>query len=184
MARTLSTMKTLGTKAPDFILPDSVTGNMFSLKEIKGETATVIMFICNHCPFVLHVNDELVRLANDYQSKKISFVAISSNDVVTHPDDAPDKMKAAALKMKYPFPYCFDETQEVARAFDAACTPDFFIYNDQQQLVYRGQLDDSRPGNGIPVTGNDIRLALDCLLNDKPVPEEQRPSIGCNIKWK
>lgn len=184
MARTLSTMKNLGIKAPDFILPDTVSGNRVSLKEIKGETATVIMFICNHCPFVFHVNAELVRLANDYLSKKISFVAISSNDVVTHPDDAPDKMKATALKMKYPFPYCYDETQEVARAFDAACTPDFFIYNEQLELVYRGQLDDSRPGNAIPVSGSDIRLALDCLLNDKPVPEEQRPSIGCNIKWK
>jgi thiol-disulfide isomerase/thioredoxin len=184
MARTLSTMKNLGTKAPDFILPDTVSGKPVLLKEIKGEVATVIMFICNHCPFVLHVNDELVRLANDYSNKKISFVAISSNDVIKHPDDAPDKMKATALKMKYPFPYCYDETQEVARTFDAACTPDFFIYNDQLELVYRGQLDDSRPGNGIQVSGSDMRLALDCLLNDKPVPEEQRPSIGCNIKWK
>jgi thiol-disulfide isomerase/thioredoxin len=184
MARTLSTMKNLGTNAPDFVLPDTVSGKPVSLIEIKGEVATVIMFICNHCPFVLHVNDELVKLANDYSNKKISFVAISSNDVVTHPDDSPDNMKATALKMKYPFPYCYDETQEVARTFDAACTPDFFIYNDQLELVYRGQLDDSRPGNGIQVSGSDMRLALDCLLNDKPVPEEQRPSIGCNIKWK
>ncbi len=184
MARTPSNMTALGTTSPYFKLPDTITGNQISLTEIKGEVATVIMFICNHCPFVLHVNDELVKLANDYSSKKISFVAISSNDVVTHPDDAPDKMKATALLMKYPFPYLYDETQEVARAYDAACTPDFFIYDNQLQLVYRGQLDDSRPGNEIPVTGKDIRHAIDCLLNNQPVPEEQRPGIGCNIKWK
>jgi peroxiredoxin len=184
MARTPSTMKALGTKAPGFMLPDTVSGKQISLEQIKGNVATVIMFICNHCPFVLHVNDELVRLANDHANKNIGFVAISANDVVTHPDDAPDKMKATALQMKYPFPYLYDETQEVAKAFDAACTPDFFIYNKDLELVYRGQLDDSRPGNGIAVTGEDIRRALECLINDQPVPAEQRPSIGCNIKWK
>ena len=184
MARTFSNMTALGTKAPDFKLPDTITGNQISLTEIKGEVATVIMFICNHCPFVLHVNDELGKLANDYSSKKINFVAISANDVITHPDDAPDKMKATALQKKYPFPYLYDETQEVAKAYDAACTPDFFIYDHQFKLVYRGQLDDSRPGNQIPVTGKDIRHALDCLINHQSIPHEQRPSIGCNIKWK
>ena len=184
MARTISNMAALATTAPYFKLPDTITGNQISLTEIKGEVATVIMFICNHCPFVLHVNDELVKLANEYSNKKISFVAISSNDVITHPDDAPDKMKATALQKKYPFPYLYDETQEVAKAYDAACTPDFFIYDNQLHLVYRGQLDDSRPGHEIPVTGKDIRHALDCLINNQPVPDEQRPGIGCNIKWK
>jgi peroxiredoxin len=184
MARTLSTMAALGTKAPGFTLPDTISGKQISLQEIKGAVATVIMFICNHCPFVLHVNDELVKLANDHSAKNIHFVAISANDIITHPDDAPDKMKATALQMKYPFPYLYDETQETAKAFDAACTPDFFIYNKNLELVYRGQLDDSRPGNGIPVSGKDIRRALDRLINNQSVPAEQRPSIGCNIKWK
>jgi peroxiredoxin len=184
MARTLSTMAALGTTAPAFTLPDTISGKPLSLQMIKGDIATVIMFICNHCPFVLHVNDELVRLANDHAGRGISFIAISSNDVVTHPDDAPDKMKETALQMKYPFPYLYDETQEVAKAFDAACTPDFFIYDQEMKLVYRGQLDDSRPGNGIPVSGKDIRHTLECLINEQPVQQEQRPSIGCNIKWK
>jgi len=184
MARTLSTMAALGTTAPGFTLPDTITGNLVSLQMIKGEVATVIMFICNHCPFVLHVNNELVRLANDHAGKGISLIAISANDVATHPEDAPGKMKETALQLKYPFPYLYDETQEVAKAYDAACTPDFFIYDKACKLVYRGQLDDSRPGNGIPVTGKDIRQALACLINEQTVPPEQRPSIGCNIKWK
>lgn len=184
MARTPSVMVSLGSFAPTFTLPDTVSDKQISLSDIKGATASVIMFICNHCPFVLHVNDELVRLANDYMNKGISFVAICANDVSTHPEDAPDKMKAMALQMKYPFPYLYDETQETAKAFQAACTPDFFIYNNQLQLVYRGQLDSSRPGNGIPVTGKDIRHALDCLISGQPVPGEQLPGIGCNIKWK
>jgi peroxiredoxin len=184
MARVNSTMVALGTKAPDFILPDTISGNNISLNNIKGNVGTVIMFICNHCPFVVHVNSELIRLANDYKNKGIGFVAISANDVVTHPGDAPDKMKENALKLGYPFPYCYDETQETAKAYDAACTPDFFIYNNNLELVYRGQLDDSRPGNEIPVTGKDIRQALDCLLSNQPVSEFQRPSIGCNVKWK
>lgn len=177
-------MVALGTPAPEFSLPDTVTGKNISLTGVKGSVATVVMFICNHCPFVLHVNHELVRLANDYKSKGIGFVAISANDVVTHPHDAPEKMKETALELGYSFPYCYDETQEVARAYDAACTPDFFIYDKDLKLVYRGQLDDSRPGNEIPVTGKDIRRALDCLLAGQPVPAEQRPSIGCNVKWK
>ncbi|TMI65391.1 MAG: thioredoxin family protein [Bacteroidetes bacterium] len=184
MARVNSTMVSLGTKAPDFNLPDTVSGKKISVNEVKGATATVVMFICNHCPFVMHVNDELVRLGNDYKNKGIGFVAISANDIVMHPHDAPDKMKETALRLQYPFPYCYDETQETAKAYDAACTPDFFIYDKNLQLVYRGQLDDSRPGNEIPVTGRDIRHALDCLINDQPVPEFQRPSIGCNVKWK
>ena len=184
MARTPSTMVALGTNAPHFILPDTVSGKDISLENIKGEKGTMIMFICNHCPFVKHINAELVRLANDYKSKGIGFVAISSNDVINHPDDSPERMTQVAKRLKYPFPYLYDESQETAKAYDAACTPDFFIYDKDLQLVYRGQLDDSRPGNEIPVTGNDIRQALGCLINNKSVQQEQRPSIGCNIKWK
>ena len=184
MARTPSTMVALGTKAADFNLPDTVSGKQVSLNEVKGDVATVIMFICNHCPFVIHVNAELVNLANNYKNKGIGFVAISSNDVVNYPDDSPALMARIAKQLNYPFPYLYDETQDVAKAYDAACTPDFFIYDNALHLVYRGQLDDSRPGNEIPVTGKDIRHALDCLVNSAPVPEFQRPSIGCNIKWK
>ena len=184
MARTPSTMVTLGTKAPDFLLPDTVGGKQLSLKDVKGEIATMIMFICNHCPFVKHVNAELVGLANDYKNKGIGFVAISSNDVINHPNDSPELMTQVAKQLKYPFPYLYDESQETAKAYDAACTPDFFIYDNHLRLAYRGQLDDGRPGNEIPVTGKDIRHALDCLINNEPVPQEQRPGIGCNIKWK
>lgn len=184
MARTPSTMVALRTKAPEFNLPDTVSGKQVSLNNIKGEVATVVMFICNHCPFVKHINDELVTLANDYKIKGIGFVAISSNDIINHPHDSPELMKRVAIELKYPFPYLYDESQEVAKAYDAACTPDFFIYDKNLQLAYRGQLDDSRPGNEIPVTGKDIRRALNCLINSEPVPEIQRPSIGCNIKWK
>lgn len=184
MARTPSTMVALGTKAPDFNLPDTLSGKQIALSDIKGDVATVIMFICNHCPFVKHVNEELVRLANDYKNKGIGFAAINSNDAVKHPDDSPGLMMQVAKQLKYPFPYLYDESQEVAKAYDAACTPDFFIYDNNLALVYRGQLDDSRPGNEIAVTGKDIRHALECLINNKPVSEFQRPSIGCNIKWK
>lgn len=184
MARTPSNMVALGTIAPSFILPDTITGKQISLDDIKGKVATVVMFICNHCPFVKHVIAELVKLANDYKNQRISFVAISANDAEHYPDDAPDKMKATALRLQYPFPYLYDETQQVAKAYDAACTPDFFIYDKNLELVYRGQLDASRPGNGIPVTGKDLRHALDCLIGNQPVPAEQRPNIGCSIKWK
>ena len=184
MARTPSTMVELGTKAPGFVLPDTASGRNLSLEDVKSKVATVIMFICNHCPFVKHVNAELVRLANDYKNKGIGFVAISSNDVINHPEDAPGLMTLVAKQLKYPFPYLYDESQETAKAYDAACTPDFFIYDKDLHLVYRGQLDDSRPGNEIPVTGKDIRQALDCLINNEPLPQEQRPSIGYNIKWK
>jgi peroxiredoxin len=184
MARTPSVMTPLGKKAPGFTLPDTVSGKDLSLEEIKGATATVIMFICNHCPFVKHVNAELVKLGNDYKNKGIGFIAISSNDVAGYPEDAPEQMKQVALQQHYPFPYLYDATQDVAKAYEAACTPDFFIYDSNLLLVYRGQLDDSRPGNDKPVSGADIRNALDHLIEGKPVPEEQRPSIGCNIKWK
>lgn len=184
MARTPSAMVALGTKAPGFNLPDTVSGKNLSFADVKGDIATVVMFICNHCPFVKHVNNELVKLANDYKNKGIGFVAISANDVINYPDDAPALMTVVAKQLKYPFPYLYDESQQVAKAYDAACTPDFFIYDKELKLVYRGQLDDSRPGNEIPVTGKDIRYALDCLLNERPIPELQRPSIGCNIKWK
>lgn len=184
MARTPSNMIALGTKAPGFNLPDTVSGSMKALKDIKGERATVVMFICNHCPFVKHVNKGIVQLAEDYGDKGIGFVAISSNDVENYPDDAPHLMKENAQTEGYPFPYLYDESQEVARAYDAACTPDFYVFDKDLELAYRGQLDDSRPGNGIPVTGKEIRSALDALLSGAPVPENQKPSIGCNIKWK
>ena len=184
MARTPSNMIPLGTKAPDFELIDTVSDNMMSLTDLKGEKGTVIFFICNHCPFVIHVNDELVKIANDYSSKGISFVAISSNDVENYPQDAPHLMKKLASDVSYPFPYLYDETQEVAKAYDAACTPDIYVFDGNLELVYRGQLDDSRPGNGVAVTGVDLRNALDCLLEGKNNEVVQKPSIGCGIKWK
>ncbi len=184
MAAIPSTMIPLGSKAPDFNLTDTVSGKNRSLKELRSDKATLIVFICNHCPFVKHVNKELVKLANEYISQKVSFIAISSNDIVEFPEDGPELMKQEAATQGYPFPYLFDETQKIARAYDAACTPDFFIYDKDLKLAYRGQLDDSRPSNGIPVTGKDIRNALDSLIAGKPVSSEQKPSIGCNIKWK
>lgn len=177
-------MVALGIPAADFYLPDTITGRTVHLEEVKGSPATVIMFICNHCPFVKHVNEQLVKLAGDYLDKGVAFIAISSNDVENHPEDSPERMKEWAERLGYNFPYLYDESQEVARVYQAACTPDFFIYDNGMKLAYRGQLDDSRPGNDIPVTGKDIREALDCLLAGMPVPAEQRPSIGCNIKWK
>lgn len=183
MARTPSNMIPLGTKMPAFTLPDTVSNQHFSSATLRG-SISVIMFICNHCPFVKHVNEELVRLSNSYKPKGVMFIAINSNDVVNYPDDSPEKMKETALKLKYPFPYLYDETQQVAQAFDAACTPDFYVFDKEQKLIYRGQLDDSRPSLDIPVTGKDIRLALDNALEGKSVLEFQRPSIGCNIKWK
>ncbi len=177
-------MLPLGTKAPDFSLYNTLSGDEVSLEQMRGIKGTVVMFICNHCPFVIHVNAELVRLAETYVKQGIGFVGISSNDVVNYPQDAPHLMKENAEKLGYPFPYLYDETQEVARAYDAACTPDFYLFNDSLSLVYRGQLDDSRPGNGIPVTGADLRRAMDQLLDGKEVSKDQKPSIGCNIKWK
>ncbi len=184
MSLTLSKMVKLGPIAHDFSLPN-VDGRSYSLSDVKGEKGTLIFFICNHCPYVIHINEELVRLANDYMPKGIGFIAINSNDVEKYPEDHPDKMKEVAQQLGYPFVYLFDESQEVARSYDAACTPDFFLYDANLSLVYRGQLDDSRPGNEIPVTGRDLRRALDMLLQGKMVDEqEQIPSAGCNIKWK
>ncbi len=185
MAATPSVMLPLGTEAPKFKLYDTVSGQWKSYDDIKGEKGTLVMFICNHCPYVKHVNDELVRVANDYLPKGIGFAAISANDITRYPEDAPELMKETAEKLGYPFPYLYDETQDVARAYQAACTPDFFLFDGNDKLVYRGQLDDSRPGNGKPVTGADLRRALDALLQGKTIPEEeQKPSIGCSIKWK
>lgn len=183
MAETPSTMVPLGTKAPHFALTDTVTDTTHTLEDVKGEKGTVVMFICNHCPFVVHVNPEIVKLSKTYQAKGIGFVAISSNDITTHPQDAPHLMKKKAEEVGYSFPYLYDETQEVARAYDAACTPDFYLFNADLKLVYRGQLDDSRPKNGIPLTGSDLRGAMDALLQGKAVNTDQKPSIGCNIKW-
>lgn len=184
MASTPSKMVPLGTPAPDFTLLDTISGKTISLKDLESEKATVIMFICNHCPYVLHVRKELVRVAQDYTPKGVSFIAISSNDVAQYPQDDPDKMKEFAAENNFNFPYLYDETQEVAKAYDAQCTPDLYIFDANLKLVYHGQLDDSRRGNEIPVSGKDVRLALDNLLNSKPVNPDQKPSIGCNIKWK
>lgn len=184
MARTPSNMLPLGTVAPDFQLLEVVSGKMMSLQELKSEVATLVMFICNHCPFVKHVQAQFVALAGDYQPKGVSIIAINSNDVAHYPEDSPEKMKEVALQLSYSFPYLFDESQKVAKAYDAACTPDFYIFDKALRCVYRGQLDDSRPGNEIPVTGRDIRMALDEILAGKSVSLTQKPSLGCNIKWK
>lgn len=184
MAKTESKMLALGTIAPDFALRDVCTDKLISLENHKGSVATIIAFICNHCPYVKHINAELPRLAKDYAKKGVAFIAINANDAEQYPDDAPDHMVKAANALGYCFPYLYDETQEVASAYQAACTPDFFVFDNNLQLVYRGQLDDSRIGNQIPVTGKSIREALDCLLAHQPVPTTQKPSIGCSIKWK
>jgi len=183
MALTESNMLALGTEAPNFHLQDTVSGNYYSLDDLRSEKATVIMFICNHCPFVIHVNSELVRLANKYKSEGVSFIAISSNDVENYPQDAPDKMNIVAKVLKYPFPYLYDKRQEVAKAYDAACTPDFYVFDEEMKLTYRGRLDDSRPGNGIPLSGKDLQDAIDKTLAGQSI-ELQYPSAGCNIKWK
>ena len=179
-----SNMLPLGTLAPDFELPDTVSGRSFKLNDLASDKASLVMFICNHCPYVKHVNKGLVDLARDYMPKGVSFIAISSNDVDNYPQDSPEKMKIVAQEEGYPFPYLYDETQEVAKAYDAACTPDFFLFDGGLKLVYRGQMDDSRPSNGKPVTGRDLRNAIDLVLEGRSVPEKQIPSIGCGIKWK
>lgn len=184
MANTPSNMLPLGTLAPHFELLNTVSNKLLNLNIAKGKNGTVIMFICNHCPFVIHVNKQLVQMANDYQEKGIGFIAISSNDAINYPQDGPEKMKIHAIKEKYPFPYLYDETQLVALAYDAACTPDLYVFDSNLKLTYRGQLDDSRPGNGLPVTGKDLRHALDCLVKRKENTLLQKPSIGCSIKWK
>jgi len=184
MSLTESTMLELGTTAPDFALTDAVTGNTVSRDDFKGKDALLVMFICTHCPYVKHVESSLGKLGAGYASKPIGIVAISSNDATTYPADGPAGLKAQAHAHGFTFPYLYDETQDVARAYSAACTPDFFLFDKHFKLVYRGQYDSSRPGNGAPVTGEDLRAAIDKVLAGKPVSADQRPSIGCNIKWK
>ena len=184
MVQTASTMLELGTAAPDFNLPDVVSGRTISLHDFAGKKALLVMFICRHCPFVKHVDQELARLGKDYADKGAGIVAISANDADGHPDDAPASLKEMAQELGFTFPFCYDESQAVAKAYSAACTPDFFLFDQTLKLVYRGQLDDSRPENEKPVTGRDLRAALDAVLNDQAVNSDQRASIGCNIKWK
>jgi peroxiredoxin len=184
VAVTPSTMLPLGTFAPDFSLPEPATGKEVSLSDFAGREALLMMFICNHCPYVKHVRGELARLGRDYGDRGVGIVAICSNDVRTHPEDGPERMAEEARDAGYTFPYLHDATQEVARAYRAACTPDFFVFDAQRRLSYRGQLDDSRPGNGRPVNGADLRAALDAVLAGRPAPGTQKPSAGCNIKWK
>ena len=183
MVRTASTMLPLGTQAPEFALPDA-TGKVMHFSDFDEERGFLVMFICNHCPYVKLLKEELARLGRAYQEKCISVVAIMPNDVANYPEDSPVKMAEDILEFGYTFPYLHDETQEVAKAYHAACTPDFFLFDADRRLFYRGQFDDARPGNGVAVTGKDLRDALDRLLGGKPAPEEQRPSLGCNIKWK
>ena len=184
MAVTPSTMLPLGSDAPRFELENSVDGRRISLDDFADKEALLVMFICNHCPYVKHVREELGRLADDYLPRGVGIVAINSNSVDTHPQDGPEHMKELALAEGWGFPYLFDENQDVAKAYRAACTPDFFLFDSDRQLVYRGQLDDSRPGAGVPVTGRDLRAAIEAVLEGEPVPQEQKPSMGCNIKWK
>ena len=184
MSKTPSNMVSLGTTAPNFKRPDVISQKMVSLQQIKGLNGTLIMFICNHCPYVKHVNATIVNLANKYKQDGINFVAISSNDVENYPEDSPKLMKVNALENNYIFPYLYDESQDVAKSYDAACTPDFYLYNSNLLLVYRGQLDNSRPGNGLNCDGKDISNAIECLINGEENSQIQKPSIGCNIKWK
>jgi len=184
MARTESAMIALGTLAPAFDLEDVTSGERLTLEQAKGPLGLLVMFICPHCPFVKHVEAELAAIGKDFAGQGIGIVAISSNDAVTHPADSPEGLRGQAAALGFDFPYLYDESQEVARAYDATCTPDFFLFDKELTLVYRGQLDDSRPGNGIPVTGRDLRSAMNALVAGAPISVEQKPSIGCNIKWK
>ena len=184
MARTQSTMLKLGTKAPNFQLPDVVSGNTISLETFADKKAMLVMFICQHCPFVKHVKQELAKIGSDYADRSLGIVAISANDVANYPDDSPDNLKVMATDLDFKFPLCYDESQEVAKNYTAACTPDFFLFDGDRALVYRGQLDESRPSNDKPVTGKDLRSAIDAVLADKEIDRDQKPSIGCNIKWK
>lgn len=184
MARTPSNMLALGTKAPSFSLPNTTNEMLYSFTDVRGKNGTVVMFICNHCPYVKHVFDGITSLAQDYQNKGIGFVAISSNDVLNYPEDSPELMKETAEEQGFTFPYLYDESQAVAKAYDAACTPDFYLFDAAHHLIYRGQMDDSRPKNNIPVSGKDLREALDSLLSGAPINTLQKPSLGCNIKWK
>lgn len=184
MALTPSTMLPLGTKAPDFQLPDVVSGKTISLDTFAGKQALLVMFICRHCPFVKHVQTQLAQIGKDYANSDVGIVAISANDAANYPDDAPDKLKEMVKELGFTFPFCYDESQETAKAYTAACTPDFFLFDAERKLVYRGQLDDSRPGNNEPVTGKDLRIALEAVLASQTLTPDQKPSIGCNIKWK
>ena len=184
MAATASTMLELGTKAPEFALSDVVSGQAESLASFEGKWALLVMFICHHCPFVKHIKSELAQLGRDYAAKGVGIVAISSNDPAVSADDSPEGLQRMAAEWGFNFPVCFDETQAVAKSYAAACTPDFFLFDREQKLAYRGQLDDSRPSNGKPVTGADLRAAIDALLAGRPVNQDQRASLGCNIKWK
>ncbi len=184
MVLTPSRMKKIGSAAPDFNLKDAVSGKNFTLASFSGKKALLVMFICRHCPYVQHIKEGLTRLDKDYRQKDIAIVGISSNDAANYPDDAPDKLKEFAVEQGWKFPFLYDESQDVAKAYEAACTPDFFLYDTNHRLVYRGQMDDSRPGNGKPVTGVDLRKAMDEVLSDKTVSTDQKASIGCNIKWK
>ncbi len=184
MAETPSTMLPLGTAAPDFHLTDVVSGKTASLESFAGKSGILVMFLSRHCPYVQHVKDELARIGKEYGPRGIGLIAISANDVANYPDDAPARLKEMARQSGFTFPFCYDESQETAKAYAAACTPDFFLFDSKLKLVYRGQLDGSRPGNAIPVTGRDLRAALDAVLGNRPVSSEQKPSLGCNIKWK
>lgn len=177
-------MLPLGTNAPNFHLPDVVSGNTISLSTFAGKQALLVMFICRHCPFVQHIKEEMAQLGKDYINRNVGIVGISANDAKNYPDDAPEQLKAMAQELKLSFPICYDESQDTAKAYTAACTPDFFLFDAQQQLVYRGQLDDSRPSNGKPVTGTDLRAAIEAILTGQLVNAQQQPSVGCNIKWK
>ena len=179
-----SMMLPLGTNAPSFELPDVVSGQMYNLESFAGKSALLVMFLCRHCPYVRHIEDEIGKLGRDYAKSRLGIVAISSNDPGHYPDDAPQRLKEMAHRLDFQFPFCFDETQDVAKAYRAACTPDFYLFDGRRQLVYRGQLDDSRPGSDRPVTGRDLRDAIDAVLSDKPVSSRQRASVGCSIKWK
>ena len=183
MALTPSTSLPIGTKAPNFHIRDVISDNYYSLNDLKSDRATVIMFICNHCPYVIHVNAELVRMAKEYRNKGVSFIAISSNDITAYPEDAPDKMSIVAKVLRYPFPYLYDKYQEVAKSYDAACTPDFYVFDGDLALTYRGRLDDSSPGNDVGLTGADLRAAIDATLSGNEI-SDQHPSMGCGIKWK
>ena len=184
MAQTTSNMLPLGTEAPNFKLWDTVSDSIKSLNKLKGPNGTMVMFICNHCPYVIHINEALEALANELKTKGIRVIAISSNDAEKYPQDGPRAMELHARKMKYSFPYLYDRTQDIAKAYNAACTPDFYLFNSELKLTYRGQLDESRPGNNLPVDGSDLKHAVDCLLKNKVNTRAQKPSIGCGIKWK
>jgi peroxiredoxin len=179
-----SVMLPLGTPAPPFSLRDVVSGNLYSLNSFAGKTALLVMFICRHCPYVVHVEHGIAKIGRDYADTGLGIIGISSNDPVQYPDDAPPRLKEMAERLGFTFPFCFDETQEVAKAYRAACTPDFYLFDQDRQLLYRGQLDDSRPGSNKPVTGRDLRAAIDAALAGKPVDRNQKASVGCSIKWK